>query len=195
MPADPNPLYWIGLKLESSLFGEAAEVTQRLRACDPHNQHRWLAPEELHVTLALPGRPEKPYTKEQIPWIVSQLQEIARRHEPFEVELGNINCFPLALFREVYSPDSSVFSLHHAIADAIPFSEEPRYRYEHFMPHMSLCYLQQVDGHFAKSLDIPRELPRRVMRVSHLTFHTVCDIADIREKAIAKVELASGQLL
>jgi 2'-5' RNA ligase len=170
---DPNPLYWIGFKLEKALYPEMQELTARLQQ-ESGGKHRWLEPKELHVTLALPGRPDKPYTEAELPSIINKLQKIVERHEPFEVELGNLNCFPHVLFREIYSNDGKLFELHNAIADAIPFSEEPQYRYENFMPHMSLCYLNEIDSSWAKRFDFDRKLPFVLMKISRVEFF--CDI-------------------
>lgn len=189
MPPDPELLYWIGCMINHADIGSPIAALQ-----NDHPLHRWLKPEEYHVTLALPGRPNKPYTASDLPSLVSGLQDVARDFPPLLLELGNMNCFPHVLFREVYSPDGELFRLHNAIADRIPASEEPQFRYDNFMPHISLCYLQENDQDLLPP-DFNRHLPRTVITVSQLRFLAVADIGDICEQAIASVELGTGNAM
>ena len=96
MPVDPNPLYWIGFMLPENLYAEMKKLSDELQLGNGNN-HQWLSVEEQHVTLALPGRPNKPYAETDLPGIIEKLREIGRKHGQLTMEMGNINCFPQAL--------------------------------------------------------------------------------------------------
>jgi 2'-5' RNA ligase len=188
-------LYWIGLKIPPDAARRLETFLQSLRALDPASKHRWLLPQELHVTLALPGRPGKPYREDDIPSMIEALRKIAGNVSPLTLQLGNINCFPSALFREVYSEDERLFALHEQIAESIPFSEEPQYCHEHYTPHMSLCYLRETDTSLLRRDAFDRHVASETVTIESLHFCVVSDIADMTNTPLAEIALGSGILL
>ncbi len=185
MSLDPRPLYWIGLKPAESEY--ARIVTQDTQnKIDECNAHRWLQPSEMHVTLALPGRPGEV----DVDWMVEKLKFLCAYVAPFTIALGRLNCFPHVIFREVFSPDQSVFHLHKAIANEIPASLEPQYQHENFLPHMSLCYLRHTDDALAARISGMRESEEVSTTISSIVLVEASDVADIGERPLASIKLA-----
>ena len=94
----------------------------------------------FHITLALPGRLGTHFQKNDIPFMKKKLLEIVSDYSSFQLQISNINCFPTVIFREVYDETQTLQKLHEEICSAIPFSQNPEYQFEHFLPHVSLVY-------------------------------------------------------
>ena len=141
---DQEAIYVFGIHLHPSLHDEMKELSDHLRSL--HNpidpaKDQWLEPPQLHITLELPGRIGKHFQEDEIPWIKETIRKITQSTPKFTIQLGNINCFPSVLIREVYDENNNIYELHNKIAKTIPFSEHPEYRFEKFIPHMSIVYL------------------------------------------------------
>lgn len=146
---DPVPIYCIGVHLHQSVFDEMNDLSDKLKSLHSQKDSRkdlWLAPEEMHITLELPGRIGKHFQVDEIPFIKETLHKITSSTPKFKVQLGNLNCFPSVIIREIYDEKNGIYELHNQIAKALPFSEHPEYRYENFIPHMSICYFRE-GGH------------------------------------------------
>ena len=192
---DPIPIYTIGIYLPEELHATMGELSNNLRQLQPDAPHKWLLSKQMHITLELPGRLGKHFEATDIPRMTERLQEICKNRKPFTIELGNINCFPVALFCEVYDEAGNIFALHNAIADSIPWSEHPEYRYENFIPHMSLCYLQEDAVPLVRSMEFSRLLPPLPMPVESIYFSKWHDVQGrIEIEDIAIIQLDSGRI-
>ncbi len=191
MEDDTEPIYNIGVSLPSELHSELQEISKSLQ------QHTgiigdWLSPHRLHITIDIPGRIGKHFLQEDLPTIKKWVIEIAATTKPFTIQLGNINCFPHVLFREVYDESGALYEMHHKLSITIPWSEQPQYRGEKFVPHMSLVYLKEKTNPLAID-DSLRNLPLCPMNVSQIYFQISAD--GMKDNPIAIVELGTGKLL
>lgn len=193
MEDDPEPLYNIGISLTQELSTELENLSKNL-------QNRtgtigdWLSPDRLHITLDIPGRLGKHFQQEDVPKMVDWLASIAVKTKPFILQFGNINCFPHVLFREVYDEIGTLYELHNNISATIPWSEQPQFRGEKFVPHMSLVYLKQKTKPLTEgSINIQRILPRISMPVSQIYFQVSAD--GMKDNPIAVMELGTGKLI
>ena len=191
---DPIAIYVIGIHLHSSLYDEMEGLSDQLKLLHkPKNSSKdqWLKPHRMHITLELPGRIGKHFQEDEIPFIKETLRKITQSTSKFSVQLGNINCFPSVLFREVYDKNNNIYKLHNKIAKELPFSEHVEYRFEKFIPHMSIVYLgggghNSIINHksFNKKLDF------QDMKVEKLYFLKVSDAGYIyKEDMIAEFHL------
>lgn len=192
MEDDPEPIYHIGTSLTEELYPEMQRITDLLSPLDATSA-KWLAPKSMHITIELPGRLGTHFTEDDVPNMTSTLQSICKEHDPFTVQLGNINCFPQALYREVYDPDQELYRLHTQIATGIPWSQHPEYRFENFIPHMSLNYLKEHGASLLTHPEFHRELPILNMLVTSMYFKVSSDT--MKTKTIACVEIGTGNLL
>ncbi len=96
--------------------------------------------EHLHVTLALPGRLGTHFQKNDVKYIKKTLKDIFAACPSIPLRIQNINMFPNVVFAEVYDPTSRLQQIHETICNEIPFSQHPEYRYQNFLPHVSLIY-------------------------------------------------------
>lgn len=194
MPNDPGLIYWIGVRPSAGDADRLDNQHARIKEMDTQKLHRWLQPHELHVTSALPGRPNEPYGKQDLPDLIHTLQRIAKEITPFTVHMGDINCFPQALYREVYSDDETLFRLHEAISDAIPVSLKPEYTYKTYMPHMSLCYLKAIDPHLLDAASFDRHLEPISVAFNTLYLSIAYDEPGKPDDVLAKITLGTGSI-
>ena len=68
------------------------------------------------------------------------LQAITTQTPAFDLEIKNLNVFPHSLFAEVHDPSGRLQQLHETLCNEIPFSQHPEFRYQHYLPHLSLAY-------------------------------------------------------
>lgn len=99
-----------------------------------------IAPEALHVTLALPGRLGTHFQQNDVAYMKKTLEDLAAKQPKIKIEIQNFNVFPNVLFAEVLDPSGSLQALHENICQQIPFSQQPEYQYENYLPHVSLLY-------------------------------------------------------
>jgi 2'-5' RNA ligase len=137
---DPNFLFFIEIPLPSSMRTEMEQVLEKLKFRESFSQGHWIAPQRMHITLALPGRMGVHFQQNEVSFMEKAIEKILKDAKPFEVTLGNVNCFPDSLFREVFDESGELQRLHDEICKAIPFSQTPEYRFENYKPHVSLFY-------------------------------------------------------
>lgn len=105
-----------------------------------------IAPEKLHITLALPGRLGTHFQQNDVSYMKKALQNLAAQQSKIKVELKDFNVFPSVLFTEVLDPSGALQALHENICQQIPFSQHPEYQYENYLPHVSLLYGAQAQN-------------------------------------------------
>ena len=137
---DPNFLFFIEIPLPENMRTEMEQVLEKLKFREYFSQGHWIAPQRMHITIALPGRMGVHFQQNEVSFMEKAIQKILKSTAPFEVQLGNVNCFPDALFREVLDSSGALQRLHNEICNAIPFSQNPEYRFENYKPHISLFY-------------------------------------------------------
>ena len=137
---DPNFLFFIEIPIPITMRTEMEKVLEKLKFRESFSQGHWIAPQRMHITLALPGRMGVHFQQNEVRFMEKAITKILETTAPFTVELGNINCFPDSLFREVLDPSGALQKLHNEICKAIPFSQTPEYRLENYRPHVSLFY-------------------------------------------------------
>jgi 2'-5' RNA ligase len=192
--ADPLPIYVIGVHLHQSLYEEMTRISedlQKLHSAKDTSKDMWLTPKLMHITLELPGRIGKHFQENDLSFIKDSLYKITSETPKFNITLGNLNCFPTVIMREVYDETNNFYELHNQIAKTLPFSEHPEYRFENFMPHMSICYFGGgATGNLIKHPDFKRELDFVEMPVEKIYFLKASDIGFIyKEEMIEKFNL------
>ncbi|NCP66825.1 2'-5' RNA ligase family protein [bacterium] len=100
----------------------------------------WLSPEEMHLTLTLPGRLGTHFQKNDLSFMKKTLDDITSQTPGFALELQNFNVFPTTLWAEVYDPTGRLQQLHETLCNEIPFSQHPEFRYTNYLPHISVAY-------------------------------------------------------
>ena len=187
---DPIPMYNIGVSLPLELYEEMENLSKNLQKTT-NAIGRWIMPNRLHITLDIPGRIGKHFHKDDILVMQEWLVDICAKTNPFTVQLGNLNCFPNVLYREVYDTNGELYALHRKTANAIPWSEQPQFQGSNFTPHMSLLYLKQK----GKNL-LPEGFDRLMHRTELLISRIYFQIStDTKDTPIALIEFGSGKLL
>lgn len=166
---NPNFLYFVEIPLPTSLWTEMEQLTNLLKKQNPGAKGLWFRAQRMHITIALPGRLGEHFQGNDINFMTKKLQEISQKTAPFTVSLGNINCFADVLFREVYDLDNSLQSLHEEICKKIPFSQNPAYQFDNFIPHISLFLGQGTQTLFSHN-DFSRELDSSPLTIDRLFF-------------------------
>ena len=187
---DPVPIYNIGVSLPSELYGEMEKFSRNLQKTT-NAIGGWIAPDHMHITLDIPGRIGKHFSEPDIARMQEWLINICAETKPFIVQLGNVNCFPNVLYREVYDPGEELYALHRKIANTIPWSEQPQFRFNNFTPHMSLLYLKERNENLLQG-SFNRSMPLAELLISRIYFQVS---TDIHNNPIALIELGSGKLL
>ncbi len=165
----PDFLYFIEIIPSITLQKSGEKITQSLKKVVPNAKGLWVPSERLHITLALPGRQGVHFEGNDIKFMEKKLKEILKKYQPFEIQLGSINCFPNVLFREVYDETGQLYQLHNEICHTIPFSEKPEYRFENYLPHMALFYGQASKGGFDNP-GFDRKIPQEKMLIEKVCF-------------------------
>lgn len=136
----PDFLFFVEIPISPNLISEMEMITEQLRKIAPMNDGLWVNPKKMHITIALPGRQGLHFQGNDRAVMERKLEAIISKYNSFEVTLGNINCFANGLFREVYDPSNNLYALHRDVSSAIPFSQDPQYQFDNFLPHMALYY-------------------------------------------------------
>ncbi len=163
----PDFLYSIEVPIAVENISFSESLSQSLQNLHKPHQGLWVPAQKMHITLALPGRMGFHFQLNEERSIRKKLTDIVSRYKPFEVLLGNINCFPNSLFREVYDKDGFLAQLHQDICSEIPFSQDPAYQFQNFIPHISLYY-GQGDSDLFRHSKFTRELPIHTMNINRL---------------------------
>lgn len=109
---------------------------------------RWNEPQDMGITLALPGRRGTHFQGNHIGFMEEKIKNILEKTPEFTLTLAGINCFETVLFREVLDPNNILQKLHEEISEAIPFAQNPAFQYENFLPHISVLYLNETVSPF-----------------------------------------------
>lgn len=136
----------------------------------PMLKKQWIETEKMAITIALPGRMGTHFQGNQVSFMEDRLKKMAEKMSPFEIELANINCFESSLFREVLDPSENLLMLHREVCEAIPFSQNPDYQYENFVPHVSTFFNEEELGEILKGSQLKRELLIEKMTVDCFNF-------------------------
>lgn len=137
---EPDFLYYIEALLPLETIQKLLIEQDKLYAKVVVEGGEKIKAENLHVTLALPGRLGTHFQKNDIRYMQKTLGAIFQNMPPIPFVIRNFNVFPSVLFAEVYDPSHRLQSVHEAICDEIPFSQHPEFRYQNFLPHVSLRY-------------------------------------------------------
>jgi len=142
-----------------------------------------LSPEELHITIALPGRLGTHFQKNDARFIEKTCKHIFLDMESIPVKIQNFNVFENVLFAEIYDPTLKLQQLHETICTEIPFSQHPEYRYQNFLPHISLYYGGQINTPLEE--DMNRFFPEIEFNLNHFIFGK----ANFKDEVLTKTVL------
>ncbi|MCF7917707.1 2'-5' RNA ligase family protein [Candidatus Gracilibacteria bacterium] len=163
---DPNFLYFIEIPLPTELWTDMEKLSYTLE-----KQSRltglWFPPQKMHITLALPARKGSHFQANELRFMEKTLKDIFQKIHVFEVILGNLNCFADVLFREVWDETETLYKLHHEICSCIPFAQDPAYKLENYLPHISL-FLGKGDCDFLQNENFIREIKPLKMKIEKI---------------------------
>lgn len=129
---------FVAIQLEEEMHRQLARLIDNLRESVPARAVRWVAPENIHLTLKFLG--EVPPA--QIDAITEALRRAASTATPFSFELAGFGCFPSArrprvLWVGIQETSGSLHSLQEAVdkeLGKLGFKREER----GFSPHLTL---------------------------------------------------------
>jgi len=128
---------FIAIKISAEIQAKLRDVQAKLKRSEAHVS--WMSPENTHLTLQFLGNIEE----EQVPQIVSQLQESVKLVAPFQFQVGYAGAFPNLSYPRVIwigiSDDAagSLKTLQEDISARLAkmgFEQEER----RFKPHLTL---------------------------------------------------------
>jgi len=134
---------FIALPLSKTMIDQLAAVQRTLRRTCPERAIRWVAPENIHLTLFFLGD----ILPERVPPVQQALSVVTRYVQPFTFTVQGAGAFPdLNRPRVVWlgldEPTGRLVLLHQAINEAIEkvgFQPEAR----RFSPHLTLGRIQR----------------------------------------------------
>jgi 2'-5' RNA ligase len=132
--------YFIETPLPLEVAQPLFEAGQKLKTELGLEDGQWLSPENMHLTLTLPGRLGTHFQKNDVAFMKKTLEHITTQTPSFELSLKNFNVFPSTLWAEVHDTTGRLQQLHEALCNEIPFSQHPEFRYANYLPHISLAY-------------------------------------------------------
>lgn len=163
----PDFLYSIEIPIDKDCVSTMETISESIKQNHNTKNGLWVPPQRMQITLALPARMGFHFQQNEIRIMKKELIEILKKFSPFSVILGHLNCFPNSLFREVYDDSGTLFQLHKDICERIPFSQNPAYQFENYLPHMSLYY-GKGDPKLFQSPSFSRELEPNLMPVNRI---------------------------
>lgn len=166
-------LYFVEIKLEATAKKSMQSVIDTIKTDNPDSSH-WVEPNNMSITIALPGRLGVHFQGNDVNNMKKQLSDIFARFNQFEIVLGRLNCFSNVLFREVYDASGHLPLMHYQICQAIPFAQAPEFSFENFLPHVSLFYAEKGAQDMITE-DFDRELPDETMTVKKIIFGQAWD--------------------
>jgi 2'-5' RNA ligase len=170
----PDFLYFVEIPLTLSTQQSMQKVSQKLQQEFSALSH-WVTPERMHITIALPGRLGVHFQGNDVTRMQKKLTEILQQFNPFELVLGNLNCFSEAIFREVYEQNGHLSLLHYQICEAIPFAQAPEFQFKNFLPHVSLFYAEASNTNVFTDWHIfNRSLEPETLTVDRIIFGRSC---------------------
>lgn len=140
--SDPDFNFFIDIPVKQSAWNELEDIQGSLQSLA--GTSHVVFPKDFHITLALPGRQGIHFQGNDVKFMEKELKSILEPISSFDIELGDLNCFPNVLFREVYDPSGQLHLIHREICKRIPFSQKPEYQMENYIPHLSLLYANKT---------------------------------------------------
>lgn len=182
---DPNFLFFVEIPLAVNLRTSMEKISSNLQglANEKNKKGLWVAPQRMHITLALPGRMGVHFQGNEVGFMEKKLTSLVEEFAPFEVTLGDLNCFPDVIYREVYDESRNLMRLHQRICEEIPFAQSPEYQFEHFLPHVTMFYGPENPQIFEHP-DFKRTLKSSSMKVDKIYFGKARNDKDKYEKHI-----------
>jgi len=185
---DPNFLFFVEIPASKSVAENSKPIFEKIQSAGELRNGFFVSPWNLHLTLALPGRLGVHFQGNEVPFMEVALAEICEKFSQFRVELGDLNCFPNAIFREILDPSGNLYELHESIADKIPFSQHPNFQRENFVPHLSFFYGGRGSNFDFSKFD--RECKPEKMLVDRVVFGRARDEnGKYRREILAEFEL------
>lgn len=143
-PTEPDFIYYIEASLPLQTAQTLYQYGQNFKQLHQFSDGRWLEPEQLHLTITLPGRLGTHFQKNDLPFMKNTLQAVAQQTPAFDLQIEGFNVFPQTLFAQVFDDSGRLQQLHETLCNEIPFSQHPEFRYAHYLPHVSLGYELQT---------------------------------------------------
>ncbi len=185
----PDFVFFVETPLPVSLWTEMERLTEKLKSKSPNAKGLWFPPQRMHITLALPARQGMHFQANGIKFMKDAIGKVVKNFSPFPVILGNVNCFPDVLFREVFDEKGALQALHNAICRAIPFSQDPSYQFEKFLPHVSL-FLGKGDPKLFEEKGFSRELKPKKIEVERIFLgHAKNDKGEYERRILEEFQL------
>ncbi len=184
--ANPDFLYFIEIPIPTSIQKEMKEVCLSLESLAAQKKN-WISAKEMKITLALPGRLGVHFQGNDVKFMEKTLAEICQKTPSFEVVLGNLNCFPNVVFREVYDMTDTLYDLHKEICETIPFTQYSEYQFENYFPHVSLLYADKSSADFLSAPEFDRKLALTEMKAEKIVFGKARNDKGSYEKEVLKI--------
>ena len=183
--ADPDFLFFIDVPAERGVWQELEDIQGSLKSLADGSGV--VFPKEFHITLALPGRQGVHFQGNDVKFMEKELESLLGVLEPFDIELGNLNCFGNVIFREVYDPSGQLYNLHREICKRIPFAQKPEFQMDHFIPHLSLLYADQVGTEILSHPQFSRTLSTSALSVKHVCLGKAKGSSDHYQREVVKM--------
>ncbi len=163
---------FLGLDLDDSILDGFEEVGSKLD--DPQAKIRWVARENLHVTMQFLGSVADERTSE----VCKAVADGAAQVQPFDFELRHLLCVPprgqlRMVWVGVHDPSGRLASLHEIVAgqlSGLGFREEDRA----FRPHITLARVKSIRNPeaFRETAAVYRERNFGVQHVAELVTYS-----------------------
>ena len=181
----PDFLFFVEIPIASSLISEMEKTLEHIKKIAPMSDGLWVNPKKMHITIALPGRQGLHFQGNDRAIMERKLESVFAKYKVFNILLGNINCFANGLFREVYDPTGNLYNLHQEISNTIPFSQDPQYQFDNFLPHMAFYYGSGNTKIFQHP-EFKRILPETPMTIEKIFFGEIKSPKNEFQKRILK---------
>jgi 2'-5' RNA ligase len=136
---------FIAVGLPQTVRGHCVEVQKRLAELGA--EVKWVAPENLHVTLLFLGE----VFDREVPQICQAVADCSARHDPFRLAVENLGCFPnmrrpRVIWAGVGTGTQELVALHDDLETAL--LELGCYRREdrQYTPHLTLGRVESDQG-------------------------------------------------
>jgi hypothetical protein len=179
---EPDFCYYIETRLPMETAMKLNELSQKFFQEIELSSAYVLGLSELHLTITLPGRLGTHFQKNDIPFMKKTLENITKNAQKIPLSIKNFNIFPEVIFAEVYDPSDRLQQLHETLCTEIPFSQHPEYRYQNYLPHISLSYGGIIEKNIKKNC--LREFESLDFNIETITFGKANWKNEILEKPI-----------
>lgn len=136
--------YFIETPLPLEVAQKLFELGQKFKTDSALEEGQWISPEDMCLTVTLPGRLGTHFQKNDVAFMKKTLEHITTQTPSFELSIKNFNVFPSTLWAEIHDTSGRLQQLHETLCSEIPFSQHPEFRYANYLPHISLAYGAQV---------------------------------------------------